>query len=83
MLISTNAYETKEPYFKADDLINGRPYYVNSAQTRAYWFDGDSGRLADWWRGSLTNVKAGKYNLGSLQSDKDFDCPSASAFKFY
>ena len=79
-MISTNSYESKEPYFKADDLINGRPYYVNSAQTRAYWFDGDTGKLADWWRGYLTDVLAGKYNLGSMQSDDDFECPSVLAF---
>ena len=71
------------PYFKADKLINGRPYYVNSAQTRAYWFDGDSGKDADWWRGDLTDVLAGNYNIGYMQSDGDFECPSVSALKCF
>merc|ERR1712048_1030359 len=59
VILSTNRWETKKPFLRYDELVNGRVAYVNQEKTRAFWFDGEAGDSGDWLRGRYSFFQAG------------------------
>ena len=65
-----------EEIFTMSGKLNDRPIYKSENGEIGLWFDGQSGKNADWIFGNFTNIAKNQTTEGFLTSDEDTPCPN-------
>ena len=74
MILSINKWDNGAIYTMGGTR-NGRPYWINSQNGYAFWYDGHRGADFDWFFGYATNVGHDSTSSSKMASDEEAECP--------
>ena len=76
MLVKVAPWEASESYYYKNGTSNGRPVWINKANTSAFWHDGHTEASSDWMFGDRKNLGSTFESKAHMFTDVEVPCPN-------